>query len=808
MSRLLLHERRGPRLALAVAVLAVLVAGLVSPLASAVLAGALHLVSAGAGAFVLWRRAGHGLLPRGVEGLAPWGVMAVVACAGVVAALHVADPTGSGPRLWWFTGQAVAGLTLVPLAMTRAGLRQRVPGQSWADVAIAVVGLGVAVALCAEVGPAVGLGSLATVSLVGDVVFLAAVTWLRATRVYPEPLVRWLIAVAMAYSVLDAVRLLVPEPPAALVAVGAAAGLLASVHLVHIGTLLGSRDDSGPLATTSPRARRSRLLLAVPFVATVPVAGIVGRLLPEAELSPYLLGSAASVLMALALVRAHGLVSHAETRAERDVLTGLHDRRGFVRALEDRGHLASGDARMCLVDLDGFKLVNDRLGHAAGDALLVAIARRLTTALPHGTVVGRLGGDELVVSVHAPDVGTAAQAVLDVFSEPFDLGPQRGHLVAAASVGVADIARGLSVEEALRRADIAMYTAKESGRGRWTAYEEGQQHKVLGDATTLVELRALLRGREHAAEAGTSDPGRLVLHYQPVMDLITSEPTGLECLVRWEHPRRGQVPPDDFLPLAESAGLGADVDRWVLHTALAQLAVWDAAGHPRPIYRMAVNLGLSSVRSATLVEDVDAALTASGCLPERLLLEITEHDELPFDPVAAARLLTLKERGVSIALDDFGTGYSSVGYLRRWPVDAIKLDRSLLPVAGAESAFAATDDPLELLDGVVALAAALGHDVVAEGVEHADDDRAVRAVGVRFAQGWLYARPMLAEALEEWWRARETDKAAAAAALAAARPAAPARRPWGSAADATDAPAATGAASSESAAGATSGVAP
>ncbi len=768
-----MHERRGPRAALVVALLAVTGSAAVSPVAGALLAAAIQLTAAAAGARVLSRRPRHGLLTGRAEALAPWGAVTIVAA---VAALTSARALGVSPevlRLVVVSIVIVAVTTLMPLAVTRAGARARAPGHAWVDAAIAVVGLGVAVLLCVRVAPGVGLGRLETGALVVDVALLAVNVWLRSTRVHLEPVLRTLSTIAMVLIGLDVLHLLVPTPAALLTAVLAATSVLAAVHLVHAGTSLGVPIRYAASQASAQRTKPSRLMLAVPFVSTVPLAGVVGRLVPEAALAPSLLAVLATVLMALALVRAHGLVSVAESHAERDVLTGLHDRRGFVRAMEEDGHLRTGDAKLCLVDLDGFKLVNDRLGHAAGDALLIAIARRLATTMPAGTVLGRLGGDELVVLVHARDAQRAARSVLGVFDAPFDLGGEVGDLVATASVGVTDVSDTMSVDEILKRADVAMYTAKHGGRDRWALYERGQREKVLGAAATLVELRALL-----GEGASPEDPGHLVLHHQPIIDLVTGRPHSLECLVRWEHPRRGLVPPDDFLPLVESAGLGADLDRWVLHAALEQLAAWDTSDAVR-CGSVGINLGVSSIRSPTLVEDVDAALAASGLGYERLVLEITEHDEMPFDPLAAQRLLTLRECGVQLWLDDFGTGYSSVGYLRRWPVGCIKLDRSLLPAAGAGSAFAAIDDPLELLDGVVALAAALGHDVVAEGIEDTDDARAVRAVGVRYAQGWLYGRPMPAAALEDWWRERSGDDGAALPTLppATTSPATPSATP-------------------------------
>ena len=762
--------RPAPRSARAVVLPAVLLAVALASLASPAwplrVVALAEVVGAAVGARALLRRPRVGVLGRSWASLAPWGTVGVVAGLAPVALLRsgVAGD-GRGGVVGYLLVAAVVLLgtsTLVPLMVDRAVMRAvRSTGQPWVDAAMVSLGTAVVVTLAVRAAPGLGLAPAGTANLVLVLLVLSVAVWLRGTRDSADPAVRRLNTATLVLLVQEAVFLLTPPSAEVLPVLTACGSALGALLLVQGGCRLQVFPPPGRTPVFRPRPGSARVLMTAPFAVSVPVTGVLSKVLPGASIPAPLLWGAVAAMTVLALVRAHSLVSAAEADAERDALTGLHDRRGFVRAAGTDEHLLAGDARVCLVDLDGFKLVNDRRGHAAGDALLRAIADRLRERLPVGSVVGRLGGDELVALVHAASGPEAARRVLDVFAEPFELGAAHGALVAAASVGVADHSGHAGVDEVLKRADVAMYTAKHEGRGRWVAWAPEQHEKVLGAPVMLEELRTLLgrpsgpSGPAHGAgPLPPEDPGRLVLHYQPVVDLVTGLPSGMECFVRWLHPRRGTVAPDDFLPLVESAGLGADVDRWVLHTALEQVACWDAAGALPSMRRVGVNLGVSSMRSPTLVADVEAALDASGCGPERLVLEITEHDELPFDPAAAQRLLHLRGRGVSVALDDFGNGYSSVGYLRRWPVDTIKIDRSLLPLAGAEGAFAAIDDPLELLDGVVALAAALGHDVVAEGVETAEDDRAVRAVGVRYGQGWLYARPMDAEHLTAWWAQR------------------------------------------------------
>ena len=766
--------------------LVVALASLVSPAWPLRVVALVEVAGAALGARTLLRRPRAGVLGRSWTALAPWGALGVVAGLAPVALLRSAAPGAPGaPGATAGDGVAVhlvaAGVvllgmsTLVPLMVDRSVMRAaRTTGQPWVDAAMVALGTAVVLTLAVRAAPGLGLGPASTANLVLVLLATAVAVWLRGTRDSADPAVRRLNTAALVLAGQELAVLLVPASTPVVPVLAACASALGAILLVDGGCRLQVFPPPGRTPAFRPRPGSARVLMTAPFAVSVPVTGVLSRVLPGASIPASLLWGAVTAMTVLALVRAHALVSAAERDAERDALTGLHDRRAFVRAAQADEHRAPGDARVCLVDLDGFKLVNDRRGHAADDALLCAIADRLRERLPVGSVVGRLGGDELVALVHAASATEAAQRVLEVFAEPFELGGAHGALVAAASVGVADHGGASSVDEVLKRADVAMYTAKHEGRGRWAVWAPEQHEKVLGAPVMLEELRTMLArpggpaGPPGATGAGSpvpggeaarhaaEDPGHLVLHYQPAVDLVTGLPSAIECLVRWQHPRRGMVPPDEFLPLAESAGLGADVDRWVLHAALEQVAAWDAARALPSMHRVAVNLGISSMRSPTLVPDVEAALAASGCGPERLILEITEHDELPFDPAAAQRLLHLRHSGVSVALDDFGNGYSSVGYLRRWPVNVIKLDRSLLPLAGAGGAFAAIDDPVELLDGVVALAAALGHDVVAEGVETVEDDRAVRAVGVRYGQGWLYARPMEAEHLASWWAERSS----------------------------------------------------
>ncbi|CAA9393899.1 MAG: diguanylate cyclase/phosphodiesterase (GGDEF & EAL domains) with PAS/PAC sensor(s), partial [uncultured Quadrisphaera sp.] len=642
------------------------------------------------------------LLPQGETHALP---VLVVESAAVLAAVAVVVRTtrsglGASRLRWWLL--AVAGLltahTAVEVATAGSGTGRLVvlatqvlvaalvvwstvrgrhvphgpvtDAHGWTDVALALVGTAVGVTAVLYAAVAAGVPTLSVVTLGVDVVVMAAVLWLWLSREGFEPAARLVLAAGVLYPAHDVLDVLGDGAPVVLAALGRALGPLAVVLL-----LMAAASRSLPAAVargqgTRMRRGSARMHLVVPAAAVPPAAWLLGLAWPAAALPEWLLQLSGVAITALALWRALRLLVDAEEAAGLDPLTGLLDRRGLLRQL-DGWVSARRSAWLCLIDLDDFKLVNDQRGHEAGDALLVAVAERLVGELPASATVARLGGDELVVLLEGPAADHVAAKVLDVFSRPFALSGEGDAVRISASLGVTELTPGTGAAAAMVCADVAMYVAKRRGRDRWVAYDPSLREQVLGAGQVQRELRVLLHesgaGEPAGAPPDATDAadraaaGALVVHYQPVVDLVTGLPSGVEALVRWHHPRRGLVPPDSFLALAEAAGLGPALDRWVLHQALHQMAGWDAAGLVG-LDRVAVNLGVSSVRSPTLGEDVAVALRAAAMTPQRLLLEITEHDELQADRAAAETLLALREAGVTIALDDFGAGYASIGY--------------------------------------------------------------------------------------------------------------------------------------------------
>ncbi len=702
-------------------------------------------------------------------GWLPWVIALVLALLATEAAVEAFVSGSDADRVVVLVVQLIGAAVLAPIVFRQDRRQADARGEApaWNDVALVAVGVGMAVIAVVRAASVHGLTALCAVTLGGDVVCLALVLWFWLSRERLAQPVRQALAAAALYTVHDVTDVLGAPVTAA--------GYLAQVLAVVVVLLLwwAGSDPQLQAGIDAARARRSsaRMHLVLPAAGTPLAVWVSGLLWPATALPDWTVHVSAFAITGLALSRALRMLVEVERAAELDALTGLLGRGGLMRRF-DAVVATWQHGWLCLIDLDDFKLVNDQRGHDAGDALLVAIGARLVATLSREATLARLGGDELVAVVRGGTAEQAATSVLGAFAHPFALRGEGEAVRVSASVGVTRVGPTTSVAAALVCADVAMYVAKRRGRDRWVAYDPSLREEVLGVGQVQRELRQLLNvgggvpggpgvpgargsgvlGRPGVG-GGPADVGSLVLHYQPVLDLVTGEPIGVEALVRWQHPRRGLVPPDTFLPLAEAAGLGDVLDRWVLHQALHQLVSWDREGLVG-LARVAVNLGVSSVRSPSLGPDVEAALRAAGVTHDRLLLEITEHEELQADRSAAECLLRLREAGVTIALDDFGAGYASIGYLRRWPVNVIKLDRSLLPRAIEEGAFEAVDDPAELLDGVAALAGALGHALVAEGIETADDERAVRAVGVRYGQGWLYSRPLPAAELATWWRGR------------------------------------------------------
>jgi diguanylate cyclase (GGDEF)-like protein len=423
-------------------------------------------------------------------------------------------------------------------------------------------------------------------------------------------------------------------------------------------------------------------------------------------------------------------------QALHDPLTGLPNRVLFV----DRLSLAlaqcarRGNAVAVLfLDLDHFKFINDSLGHSAGDDLLQALATRLASTLRPGDTVARFGGDEFVIICDdLLDVGQAehiALRTIDALGRPFVVNGT-DHVV-TASIGIAlAIGEHRLAEDMVREADAAMYRAKERGRGRYELFDEVMRAKALFRLRTENELRSALGADE------------LRVHYQPLIDLEEGHIHGVEALVRWEHPTRGLLGPAEFIPVAEDGGLIGPLGAWVLHEVCTQAATWQAARPGARPLAIAVNLSARQLMDPSTVDTVALAIARSGIDPSSLFLEITES-VLMDDPEASAQTLErLKGLGVSISLDDFGTGYSSLAYLRRYPIDVIKVDREFVP------RIAETGPDAAIFQAVLSMGQSLGIAVVAEGVETPEQELALRALGCRLAQGFLYAHPMPAAAID------------------------------------------------------------
>jgi len=418
-------------------------------------------------------------------------------------------------------------------------------------------------------------------------------------------------------------------------------------------------------------------------------------------------------------------------QAFHDSLTGLPNRAQFLDQLEHavaRTQRDPAGVTILFADLDGFKTVNDSLGHAAGDELLVLVAERLQRGLRPGDIAARFGGDEFAVLLEGLSGAAAlavAERILRLFEDPFQVRDRQ--LYVTLSIGVAQGRN--EPDQLLRNADLAMYQAKSQGKGRATAFEPGMHAAVVERLELEVDLRQAIAREE------------LVLHYQPVCKLDTGEVVGVEALVRWMHPVKGLVQPNDFIPMAEESRQIMALGRWVLDEACRQAAVWRARS-PRP-QRFEVSVNLSGVQlgEPDLVDQVRVALGRAGLEPESLILEITET-ALMADTVASARTLqSLKELGVQLAVDDFGTGYSSLEYLQRFPIDVLKVAKSF--VDGLDPVGEGT----ALVQAVIDLAKGFGLRVVAEGVEEAGQRRHLIELGCELGQGFLFARPADAAAI-------------------------------------------------------------
>jgi diguanylate cyclase (GGDEF)-like protein len=469
---------------------------------------------------------------------------------------------------------------------------------------------------------------------------------------------------------------------------------------------------------------------------TVTVVAHPERLDDDIGLTDRLRGLAGQAATAIRNTRLMDEIRH---QALHDHLTGLPNRALIVDRVAQaltrarRHHI---DIALLFVDLDGFKKVNDTLGHGAGDELLQSVAARFAATLRATDTVARLGGDEFVVLAEGLSLAAGpelvAQRLIDVLSEPFHLGGHRTPVTISASIGIAAGVRD-NAEELFRDADVALYTAKDAGKSGYVIFEAQMADALRSRREIETDLQAAV---------GTD---QFFLVYQPIFDLATMAVSGVEALLRWRHPTRGVLQPDQFIPALETSGLIVPVGRWVMIEACRQATAWK--GEQRHT-KMSVNVSARQFDSLTLLDEARLALTQSGLPAEFLTIEITETCLMRDTKAALAQLNALKALGVRIAIDDFGTGYSSLAYLQQFPVDSIKIDKSFI------SAMAGSPEADTLVRTLIQLGHALNLETVAEGIEHSTQLAQLQTENCRTGQGYLISHPLSADQIQELFTAR------------------------------------------------------
>jgi diguanylate cyclase (GGDEF)-like protein/PAS domain S-box-containing protein len=425
------------------------------------------------------------------------------------------------------------------------------------------------------------------------------------------------------------------------------------------------------------------------------------------------------------------LESRLAHQAFHDTLTGLANRALFEdrlgQALARRARKPGGAVAVIFIDLDDFKAVNDTLGHQCGDELLMAASRRLVECLRPTDTAARLGGDEFAVAFEVDDFDTdravdiVANRILRAMRSPFIVDDQE--IFTRGSLGVAVTPDGgTTVDELLRNADIAMYVAKNSGKGRFKRFEPGMHAPVLRQMELRGELQRAIERRE------------LVMHYQPIVTLATGELRGFEALVRWQHPEHGLILPSEFVVLAEEAGLIGAMGSWILEEACRQFCEWaEAYPQARRLY-VSVNLSGHQLHRGNLLSELERVIEQTGIVPSQLLLELTESVLVDDTERAIARLEMIKRRGVRIAIDDFGTGFSALAYLQQLPIDVLKLASPFVQGLGTGQE--------QLTETILRLAATLDLDVIAEGIEQADEAATLARLGCTLGQGYFFSTPL------------------------------------------------------------------
>ncbi|AGZ42293.1 putative bifunctional diguanylate cyclase/phosphodiesterase [Actinoplanes friuliensis] len=676
-----------------------------------------------------------------------WQIVSAGRLFSLIGVVTLAASVATLSHGWWWIGVVSRLLMFVLLAAAAlVAPAQRLSGRqryAFAAEAVTVLGAGFMVVWYFVINPAIDghppqdLWVAEIGYPIGDLLLLtgAAVVVLRGTisrlssplTMYVGGLVCYLVGDAM-WSALGVHGVEASESPFA------GFFLVIASLLITLSAMLYQ-----PMAPTRSRSRTARASAWSTHLPTFAVA--VGGLLllvvtvRENDMLPWG-GLVLGLIVMASAMAARQMFSLRDTRdlVVSDLLTGLANRTGLdnaiTRAVKRREHVA-----VLLIDLDGFKLVNDAYGHAAGDTVLVEFAHHLRSTVRTSDVPARIGGDEfavLLTEIVTPEHATAAaQRILAaVAANPVRLGEDV--LPIRASIGVAIGTGEDSTKDLLRRADVAMYQAKRAGTHAWVLHDPSMIDRRAEDAALSDDLAAAL------------DRGELNVLFQPMVDLVSGRPIGAEALVRWQHPTRGVVSPVRFIPIAERSGIITEIGLFVLEQALLQLKAWR-----QPLY-ISVNLSPRQLSEPTIVHDILAVLGRTGMPPESLVLEVTES-AIVDENTGIAALRALREHGIRVAIDDFGTGYSSLQYLTRLPVDILKIDRSFVGELNGTPAGSA------ITEAVIRLSQVLNLTTVAEGIETAEQAAELLTLGCDTGQGYLYARPLPGPDLDDLMTAVRAD---------------------------------------------------
>lgn len=604
----------------------------------------------------------------------------------------------------------------------------------------------------------------------GNIAILAVLTRLALSRMLRSPALRFLVTAFTLQLVADSIygtQLLLTGDYAQGFTTYFTNGFWLSMYtLLAMAALHPSMKKVTEAAEQAPeRSQRIRVAVLAVSLLLMPAAQTI-QALRGLEVNIPVTVAASSILVLLIFVRMRGLVTDIEgkvtnlTRRDRelnelliereglmgklehqafhDSLTGVANRRLFVDRIDHARAATKRSGKplsLLFIDLDDFKSINDELGHAAGDDLLAAVAERLTSGVRPSDTVGRIGGDEfaiLLVDASAKDAAAASDRLLQDLKLPFPV--EDGLITVQASVGVVSRMDGeIRTDELLKSADQAMYEAKRHGKGRYEFFDAELQDKLVKQQEMGKKFALALAGSE------------LEVHYQPIIDLESGSLAGTEALLRWADPEIGNIPPSEFLPLAQEQNLMTTVDSFVLETAIAQLALWLPMIEAGDL-QMNVNISPSKLVQKGFVEEVSEILQRFGVPASNLVLEITETDLMVDMNRVGEVLKGLKEIGVQLALDDFGTGYSSLSHIQRFPIDVLKIDKSFIDELGLTH----NDGIKEVMTSVInSMGKSFRMVTVAEGVESVEQFFALRELKCPLAQGYLFARPAPPDQIEE-----------------------------------------------------------